>query len=64
MLPFALLAGVVAAAPPLVLELDLFDEPQPAATNEATASTSAASSTPAFLLLTSYLLLGCPAPPN
>ena len=51
-------------APPDVLELDLFDEPHPAATNEATASTSAASSTPAFLLLTSYLLLGCPAPLN
>jgi hypothetical protein len=47
-----------------VFELDLLDEPQPAATNEATASTSAASSTPAFLLLTSYLLLGCPAPLN
>jgi hypothetical protein len=63
MLPFALLAGVVAAAPP-VLVFDLFDEPQPAATKEAATSTSAASNQPVFLLLTSYLLLDLTTPLN
>src|ERR671931_991129 len=62
MLPLTLLEPLVAAPP--VLVLDLFDEPQPAATNAAAASTSAASRKPVFLLLTSYLLLGCAAPLN